>query len=205
MVGVEAETGILSPNNQRKHRTSHAPKDVLPLRICANDCAPCQPPLRAFSGWIHGVEAPTTLRREISEWRLSPYTTRWNTALSSKDNLPHPINFRALCGANLVTLRSKIEATKPSKSTVREHPHWRQPPSASRHSNASMIVSLSPHLPLSRSLSLHLSLSLSLSLSLTSRGGAPRNGILLLQPPPAPLRAALLRAAPLPGYGTCTS
>ena len=25
-----AETGILLPNNQRQHRTSHAPKDVLP-------------------------------------------------------------------------------------------------------------------------------------------------------------------------------
>jgi len=46
------ETGILLPNNQRQHRTSHAPKDVLPLRICANYCAPCQPLLRAFSGWI---------------------------------------------------------------------------------------------------------------------------------------------------------
>ena len=36
-----AETGVLLPNNQRQHRTSHAPKDVLPLRICANYCAPC--------------------------------------------------------------------------------------------------------------------------------------------------------------------
>ena len=32
---------MLLPNNQRQHRTSHAPKDVLPLRICANYCAPC--------------------------------------------------------------------------------------------------------------------------------------------------------------------
>ena len=40
------ETGILLPNNQRQHRTSHAAKDVLPLRICANYCAPCQPLLR---------------------------------------------------------------------------------------------------------------------------------------------------------------
>jgi len=31
---MEAETGILLPNNQRQHRTSHAPKDVLPLRVC---------------------------------------------------------------------------------------------------------------------------------------------------------------------------
>ena len=37
------ETGILLPNNQRHHHTPHAPKDVLPLRICANYCAPCQP------------------------------------------------------------------------------------------------------------------------------------------------------------------
>ena len=40
------ETGTLMPNNQRQHRISHAPKDVLPLRICANYCAPCQPLLR---------------------------------------------------------------------------------------------------------------------------------------------------------------
>ena len=42
------ETGILLPNNQRQNRTSHALKDVLPLRTCANDCAPCQPLLRDF-------------------------------------------------------------------------------------------------------------------------------------------------------------
>ena len=46
------ENGNLMPNNQRQHRTSHAPKDVLPLRICANYCASCQPLLRAFSGWV---------------------------------------------------------------------------------------------------------------------------------------------------------
>ena len=34
------ETGILLPNNQRQHRNWHTPKDVLPLRICANYCAP---------------------------------------------------------------------------------------------------------------------------------------------------------------------
>jgi len=27
------EIGMLLPNNQRQHRTSHAPKDVLPLRV----------------------------------------------------------------------------------------------------------------------------------------------------------------------------
>ena len=35
------ETGVLSPNNQRQHRTSHAPKDVLHLRICANYLRAC--------------------------------------------------------------------------------------------------------------------------------------------------------------------
>ena len=39
---IARETGILLPNNQRQHRTSHAPKDVLPVRICAKYCAPCQ-------------------------------------------------------------------------------------------------------------------------------------------------------------------
>ena len=46
------EIRILLPNNQRQHRTSHAPKDVLPLRTCANYGAPCQPLLRDFSEWI---------------------------------------------------------------------------------------------------------------------------------------------------------
>ena len=41
---LERENGISLPNNQRRHRTSHAPKDVLTLRICADYCAPCLPP-----------------------------------------------------------------------------------------------------------------------------------------------------------------
>ena len=52
------ETGILLPNNQRQHRTSHAPKDVLPLRIFANYCVPCQPLLRTFPGWIRSSPPP---------------------------------------------------------------------------------------------------------------------------------------------------
>ena len=35
-------------------------------------------------------------------------STRWSTTLSSKVNLPHAINFRALCGAYLVTRPSKF-------------------------------------------------------------------------------------------------
>ena len=30
----DRESGMLLPDNQRQHRTSHALKDVLPLRIC---------------------------------------------------------------------------------------------------------------------------------------------------------------------------
>jgi hypothetical protein len=43
---------------------------------------------------------------------------RWSTTLSPKVNLPHAINLRALCGANLVTLRSNIEPRKPANSAV---------------------------------------------------------------------------------------
>jgi len=35
--------------------------------------------------------------------------TRWSTTVSSKVNLYHAINFRALCGANLVTLPRKTQ------------------------------------------------------------------------------------------------
>ena len=34
--------------------------------------------------------------------------TRWSTTLSSKVNLSHAINFRSLCGANLVTKHPRI-------------------------------------------------------------------------------------------------
>ena len=57
--------GILLPNNQRQHSTSHAPKDMLPLRICADYCAPCQPLLRAFSGWIRSPPPPNFYFHEM--------------------------------------------------------------------------------------------------------------------------------------------
>ena len=37
-----------------------------------------------------------------------PAPARWGTTLSPKVNLHHAINFRALCGAKLVTLQSKF-------------------------------------------------------------------------------------------------
>jgi len=38
--------------------------------------------------------------------------TRWTTTLSSQVNLPHAINFRASCGANLVTSSSQFRANE---------------------------------------------------------------------------------------------
>jgi hypothetical protein len=46
---------------------------------------------------------------------------RWSTTLLSKVNLPHAIDGRFACGANLVTLRSKFEPTKLSYSTEWQH------------------------------------------------------------------------------------
>ena len=37
---------------------------------------------------------------------------RWSTTLSSKVNLPHEIDFKALFGANLVALRSDFPANE---------------------------------------------------------------------------------------------
>jgi len=45
----DREIGILLPNNQRQHRTS---RRMCCLTHCASYCAPCQPLVRAFSGWI---------------------------------------------------------------------------------------------------------------------------------------------------------
>ena len=43
-------------------------------------------------------------------WSEREHATRWSTSRSSKVNLPHAINFRALCGTNLVTYRSSLRA-----------------------------------------------------------------------------------------------
>ena len=44
-------------------------------------------------------------------------STRWTVILPSKVNLPHIICFRALCGSNLVALRSKFE----DNGTLEDH------------------------------------------------------------------------------------
>ena len=50
--GVTQRLSILLPNNQRQHRTLHASRKMCCPTHCANNCAPCQPLLRAFSEWI---------------------------------------------------------------------------------------------------------------------------------------------------------
>ena len=47
-------------------------------------------------------------------------TKRWTTILSSEVNMPHEINFRTLCGASSVTLRSNFVPKKPSRSSSYE-------------------------------------------------------------------------------------
>ena len=62
----------LLPNNQHQHRTSHAPNKVLPLRLCANYPAACQPLLRAFSGWIRSPP-PSIAIHPTATHRPPPY------------------------------------------------------------------------------------------------------------------------------------
>ena len=65
---------------------------------------------------------PSTLYPTPSELSSAmSSTTRWSTTLSSKVNLPHTIDFGALCGANLVTSTPRTEScpNESSKPTVR--------------------------------------------------------------------------------------
>ena len=59
--------------------------------------------------WTHRILIIDAHRNEICTCvRRKWGPTRWSTALSSKVNVHHAIDFRVLCGANLVTLRSKF-------------------------------------------------------------------------------------------------
>ena len=78
------ETAILLPNNQRQHRTSHAPKDVLPVRICANYCAPCQDGQyeSAMTEAVYPTPAPTpTLPYPTLPYPTLPFPTKPYPAL----------------------------------------------------------------------------------------------------------------------------
>jgi len=51
-------------------------------------------------------------RLERRAWRGESRLTRWSTIISSEVKLSHAINLRALCGANVVTLRSNFRANE---------------------------------------------------------------------------------------------
>jgi len=123
----------------------------------------------------------------LKRFLLPHAATRWSTTLSSKVKFPHTIHVRALCGANLVTLRSKCRAneTRVARRVVRApktetrtpilgsfrggpvlHNRLRAPtPPETPHHNAPPLRARS--LVLSRSISLARSLTLSLSLALS--------------------------------------
>jgi len=83
----------------------HVSPDFRPMRFrqTKNNCEVCLKEL---------LDVGAALPLQLAE------STQWSTTLSSKVNLPHTINVRALCAANLVTRRSKFEPTNPSYSTV---------------------------------------------------------------------------------------
>jgi len=77
---------ILLPNNQRQHRSLHIQKDVLPYALCYY-CAPCQPLLRAFSGWMlqlhqngsrsRDQNGPEKKDQRCTGWLSRARSTRW--------------------------------------------------------------------------------------------------------------------------------
>ena len=62
-VHTSAETGIVLPKDQRQHITSHAPKVVLPLRICAHYCEG-RASLRFVLFTVHRVSCPCEMFRD---------------------------------------------------------------------------------------------------------------------------------------------
>jgi len=51
--------------------------------------------------------------KELHDCSADQLSKRWSTTLSSKVNLPHAINFGALCDANLVTYPADFREVKP--------------------------------------------------------------------------------------------
>jgi len=90
----------------------------------------------SLEGGCHFLEAvcrhaPNRRQRSFLGSAPGP-TTRWTTTLSSKVNLPDPINFRALCGANLVTYpplsgRHPLESGRHFLEPVCRHVPHRRP------------------------------------------------------------------------------
>ena len=67
--------------------------------------------------YMHILYLTQAIIHDGSEFRIFRFgvqgATRWNSKLASEVNLPHAINFRALCGANLVTLLTKFGGNEP--------------------------------------------------------------------------------------------
>ena len=86
-----------------------------------------------------GTSPAGGVSKAISGGDRSALSTRWSTTLSSKVNLPHAIDFRALCG----TVTSKLtRSTKASNSTV-----WQGAMGATRSKPPTPILLSWPRLP----------------------------------------------------------
>ena len=118
----ERRGSLVWPNNQHPHRTSHAPKDVLHLRICADYCAPCQPLLRAFSRSIrlpppaHFQGCPTSLSRVHLEWSMCRQKLSWwpsfrSASTSSQSGIKSPFS-DSRCVLTLARIRRLVAEIK---------------------------------------------------------------------------------------------
>ena len=98
------------PNN---HRTAHAPKDMLPLRICASYCAPCQPLFRAFSGWI--LSPPPTRTKDFSVALQKGRTVGWRgstTQLEASRNKGVALRAQLRRSRASCVVRAAVERTR---------------------------------------------------------------------------------------------
>ena len=92
--------GILWPSNQRQHRTLHIQK-CCPTH-CANYCAPCQPLLRASSGWIRS-SPPTVHPSKVNTPRKSTPPRYRGTSLIKQTPPPRTLQkpYASLIGKRL--------------------------------------------------------------------------------------------------------
>jgi len=92
--------------------SKNRPPDAYPVRCrvpgyyepCSERVRVCQ--LKKCRQLKHWPEKPVPCDREAFRHRPSSLPPPYRSTLSSKVNLPHATNFRAVCGALLVTLRS---------------------------------------------------------------------------------------------------
>ena len=115
--GGEGEVDVVEDQGRRDHR-----QDQRLYVICVHPVQGQQGQQRDNLGvgksnscgiLVHPHSDPLTLSRVRAPLNRLP--TRWSTTLSSEVDLHNAIDFRAACGANLVTLRSKI---RPNETRV---------------------------------------------------------------------------------------